>query len=57
MKNYNSIIVLVKLLIEQAEAYKERPTKIQSQKIRVTLNTIKQGITKAKTALVEQDKL
>ena len=57
MKDYNNIIDLAKLLIEQSEAYTSRPTKKQSQRMRVTLNNIKQGITKAKKALIEQDKL
>jgi len=56
MRNYNEVVVLARKLVDQADAYDNRPTKAESARIRKTMNEIKKRITLAKSELIEADK-
>lgn len=41
MQNYEKAVTLAKTLVEQAEAYTNRPTKAESKRMRSTMSELK----------------
>lgn len=55
MKNFNIALVLAKKLLDQAQAYQDKPTKAESKRMRDTLNDLKKVATDAKKELISLD--
>lgn len=55
MQNYNEAVELAKTLVEQSEAYTNRPTKAESKRMRATISALKKVATEAKRDLMQAD--
>ncbi len=55
MNKYNEAVAAAQELVNQAEAYVNRPTKAESKRMRASLTLIKKLATEAKRDLMEAD--